>query len=83
MILLLIVACGLKDLIPVEPVVNCDPRTAYYLDQDSDGVGSTDQIYIGCEAPEGYVDEAGDCDDEDPNIVTGCHDTAGNDTGLE
>ena len=47
--------CGrLKELLdPPEP--NCDPRGAFYPDADGDGVGDVGAVYIGCEAPEGYV----------------------------
>lgn len=36
---------------------NCDDRTAWYPDEDGDGVGEPTEVYIGCEAPEeGWVD---------------------------
>lgn len=44
---------ALKDLEPVAP--NCDPRTPFWLDADGDGVGDEGTIYLGCEAPDGYV----------------------------
>jgi hypothetical protein len=40
--------------------------SSYYLDADQDGFG--DLRLQACEAPEGYVEESGDCDDADPNI---------------
>lgn len=35
---------------------NCEPRRAYYPDTDADGVGDEGAIYVGCAAPEGYVE---------------------------
>jgi hypothetical protein len=35
---------------------NCDVRQAFYADDDADGIGDEDgAVYIGCEAPVGYV----------------------------
>ena len=58
-----------------EPPPNCELRTAYYPDQDGDGVGSDSSVFIGCEAPSGYVEQAGDSDDSDPTVIE-CPDTA-------
>jgi hypothetical protein len=60
-----------------EPERGCPVRRAFYPDADGDGVGSTASVYIGCEAPEGYVTVTGDCDDGDPT-TTECPDS---DTG--
>ena len=38
---------------PVEPACG-DPR-AFYPDADGDGLGEPTQVYVGCEAPEGWV----------------------------
>jgi large repetitive protein len=38
----------------------------YYIDADGDGAGLAGSITPACEAPEGYVDDASDCDDENP-----------------
>jgi hypothetical protein len=45
------------DLGPLEPPPPppCNPRMAFYPDTDGDGVGDPGAIYIGCEAPTGYV----------------------------
>ncbi len=59
---------------------DCDTRQGYHPDQDEDGVGADSPLYIGCEAPEGYVETGGDCDDTDPAITT-CADTG--DTGPQ
>ena len=51
---------------------NCDDQidegvqTTFYTDADSDGYGDDEALTIdACEAPEGMVDVAGDCDDSD------------------
>ena len=38
----------------------------YYLDEDGDGFGVDTTTEMACEAPEGFVDVANDCDDERP-----------------
>ena len=43
----------------------------WYADADGDGFGDPDQPWSdnpACEPPDGYTDDAGDCDDEDPAI---------------
>jgi hypothetical protein len=52
--------------------VGCDepglqPQT-WYIDHDADGYGSTDYTLDACEAPDGYTDDAADCDDLDPAV---------------
>jgi len=37
--------------------------TTWYADGDSDGAGDAAQSIAACQAPTGYVDNAGDCDD--------------------
>ncbi|MBM4393994.1 MAG: putative metal-binding motif-containing protein, partial [Deltaproteobacteria bacterium] len=39
-----------------------DEKT-WYLDGDSDGWGTEETTYVGCEPPQGYAYDAGDCDD--------------------
>lgn len=41
---------------------------SWYLDADGDGWGGRDVVAQACEAPEGAVAEAGDCDDDDPAV---------------
>lgn len=43
----------------------------YFADQDRDGYGSEDETLEACVAPEDFVDQAGDCDDEDSNNFPG------------
>ncbi|MCB9795473.1 MAG: VCBS repeat-containing protein [Alphaproteobacteria bacterium] len=38
----------------------------WYRDQDEDGYGDDEDHIEACEGPEGYVEDAGDCDDSDP-----------------
>jgi hypothetical protein len=56
---------------------NCDGRideegalgeTAWFGDGDGDGYGLDSSIEYACSQPNGYVEEGGDCDDEDPGL---------------
>ncbi len=49
--LLLLAACDLPE--PVER--NCLHRQAFYPDPDGDGFGDPSEVFIGCEAPDGWV----------------------------
>ena len=40
----------------------------FYRDADEDGFGDPEQTVSACEAPEGYVDEATDCDDGNAGV---------------
>ncbi|MEC8381074.1 MAG: MopE-related protein [Myxococcota bacterium] len=40
----------------------------WYEDKDSDGYGADAYDALSCDRPEGYVEVAGDCDDEDPEV---------------
>jgi hypothetical protein len=42
--------------------------SAYYRDADGDGSGDSADTVLACEAPEGYVGAAFDCDDADPAV---------------
>lgn len=46
-----------------EPDGGC-PDLVWYRDRDRDGFGVDDDSVTGCAAPDGYVAEGGDCDDE-------------------
>ena len=50
--------------------VDDDPTDAptWYADDDRDGYGSPEATFTDCEAPDGYVAWAEDCDDDDPEI---------------
>jgi len=45
----------------------------WYRDIDEDGYGDTEKPYEDCEAPDGYVEADGDCDDEDADRNPGQH----------
>ena len=42
--------------------------TTWYADTDGDGIGTEATSITGCEPPEGYVAESGDCDDTSADI---------------
>ena len=46
---------------------DCEPST-WYADVDADGWGAADDRVSACEAPTGYVDAWGDCDDTDSTV---------------
>ncbi len=48
-----------------------DGETVFYADADMDGWGDPDDSVTTCEAPEGFVAVAGDCDDLDPTVYDG------------
>ncbi len=58
---------------------DCDGQTdedavdadTFFLDADGDGHGGTGGTVTACEAPDGYVDESTDCDDDDPETYPG------------
>ncbi len=47
----------------------------YYADTDRDGYGLDDDTVQACEAPAGYADQSGDCDDGSPLIHPGADET--------
>jgi len=56
-----------------------DPTDVHwYLDSDGDGSGTPTQSQAACDAPDGYVDNADDCDDHDedigPHAAEACND---------
>ncbi len=42
--------------------------TTWYADSDADGYGDIDDSLVQCEEPSGYVDNDGDCDDNDDAV---------------
>ncbi len=46
---------------------DCTPLT-WYPDDDGDGWGADDGAVEACEAPSGFVDQGGDCDDDEPEV---------------
>lgn len=64
---------------------NCDGITdedfttsSYYQDTDGDGYGSADTATTGCSAPIGYVEEGGDCDENNAAVNPGAAEFACN-----
>jgi hypothetical protein len=49
----------------------CDEPSTWYRDADGDGHGDPEVVQDACEQPDGYVPEAGDCDDDDPTVHPG------------
>jgi len=45
-----------------------EPPPAWFQDVDGDGFGSPDASVVACQPPEGYVADASDCNDRDPEI---------------
>jgi len=45
-----------------------DGPTTWYADEDRDGFGDPGDVVNGCEQPNGYIAEGGDCDDTDPRV---------------
>ena len=48
--------------------VDEDVMDTFYLDADGDGYGDPENSGLACEAPEGMVDNAEDCDDTDAEM---------------
>ena len=47
---------------------DAEDAQSWFLDEDGDGFGLSDSLEVACSAPEGYVEEAFDCDDTDAGI---------------
>ncbi len=79
---------------------DCDGSTdegvlsTFYADGDEDGYGDADDTTEACEAPEGFVSDATDCDDGDADVAPGaeeicdgvdddCDDVIDEDCGCE
>ncbi|MDP6947375.1 MAG: putative metal-binding motif-containing protein, partial [Myxococcota bacterium] len=41
---------------------------SWYADGDNDGFGVEEYLVVACEAPNGYADASGDCDDTSPAV---------------
>ncbi len=67
------------EIIDEDPV---DPTT-WYVDDDGDGYGSSDDTEEECDTPSGYTDNSGDCDDTEEAVNPGateiCADGVDND----
>ena len=47
-------------------------RVMWYADVDEDGFGDSDFGELACEAPDGFVEDGGDCDDLSSETAPGC-----------
>ncbi|MDY7033142.1 MAG: PKD domain-containing protein, partial [Thermodesulfobacteriota bacterium] len=62
---------------------NCDDlidegvTSTFYQDADGDGFGNPDVTTQACEAPEGYVTDNTDCDDDNPAVNPGADEVCG------
>ncbi len=50
----------------------------FYADADDDGFGDASVTALGCQAPDGYVDNSDDCNDQDPDINPNAAEIPGN-----
>lgn len=92
---LTLAGCDLSALLGDGPTRNCGVRQAFWPDEDGDGVGDPGStVYIGCEAPEGYVsvpppdptpehaDSDGSADDSDDTGIPPGDSLPPHDSGL-
>lgn len=63
---------------------NVDPSTStgcveqtFFKDGDQDGYGDPGQTKMGCEAPDGYVEDSTDCKDSDDKVNPGADEVCG------
>ncbi len=66
--LALLFAAACISAVPPSGDKPCTVQT-FYFDRDEDGVGVESATVAQCEAPIGYVEVAGDCDDADPAVI--------------
>lgn len=72
--LLLVVAAGIAGCGDKE---GCAALVQYFEDRDGDGYGNPDELQATCEPPEGFVDNAEDCDDRDADRYPGAPEICG------
>ncbi|MCB9683846.1 MAG: hypothetical protein H6738_02175 [Alphaproteobacteria bacterium] len=74
----LVVACTVEEPVPR----NCADRVAFYPDTDGDGLGEPTEVYVGCDAPDGWVTELGTTPTTPTDTASTSTSTTG-DTGTE
>ena len=70
-VVLLVASAGCGDVAIVQNTCDGEDAGAWFRDADDDGRGDVNDVRAGCEQPDGYVPDATDCDDEDPDIHPG------------
>jgi uncharacterized delta-60 repeat protein len=58
--------------------VDEEVKTTFYLDSDGDGYGDASKTTEACQAPTGYVDNFGDCNDQASSVYPGAPEICGN-----
>jgi hypothetical protein len=53
-------------------IIDNDLGDEFYQDADSDGYGTTENTLTACDQPDGYVNNADDCDDTDDGLTLSC-----------
>jgi len=61
--------CSSAASLPV--IVTVNPNTTYFRDADGDGFGNGAISVLACSVPTGFVTNADDCNDNNPNIYPG------------
>lgn len=71
-LLMLLTACDVINNVDTAAPRDCEERQLFYVDADGDGFGVEDQKILACEQPDDSSEVAGDCDDNDPDLVEDC-----------
>ncbi len=82
MLLFLFACTAVQALRVVEPTpADCDGRQLVYEDADGDGWGNETVVALVCDTRSGFVEQSGDCDDQDPALWEDCSGGGGDETG--
>ncbi len=55
-----------------DDIIDNELGNTYYIDSDGDGYGDINEYVTACSEPIGYVDNNGDCDDNNENFTISC-----------